>query len=60
MEFKIERVKKGYLIDSKPRLCSSRKKLFYYIKGKSSQIFRENDKVIIIIRGFKDGKETTQ
>ena len=60
MEFKIERVKKGYLVDDKPKVCSSKDKLFYYIKEKSSQIFRENDKVIIIIKGFKDGKRTTQ
>jgi len=60
MDFKIERVKKGYLVDDKPKVCSSKDKLFYYIKRKSSQIFGENDKVIIIIRGQRNRKRTTQ
>jgi len=53
MQFKWKRVKKGYIIEGKPKPCSSVKKLLYYIQLKSGY-FRDNDEGIIILKEVKD------
>jgi len=49
MQFKWKRVKKGYIIEGKPKPCSSVKKLLYYIQLESGY-FRDNDEGIIILK----------
>jgi len=53
MQLKWKRVKKGYIIEGKPKPCSSVKKLLYYIQITSGH-FKNNNGGIITLEGVKD------